>query len=75
MKWISIDKLGEYVKGNEMFVVKAFDVHLGKIVYTSDPWCVWVNDIDEFMRPDDFIRWPHLFMPTHFCLLPEEREE
>jgi hypothetical protein len=73
MKWISIDKLGEYVKGRQMFVVKAFDVvpferYPG--TYTSDPWCVWFEQ-----ERGTFERWPHLFMPTHFCLLPEEREE
>jgi hypothetical protein len=70
--WLTIDKLHEHVKGRQMFVVKAFDVlPLGERgpIYTSDPYCVWF-ELDRGV----FERWPHMFMPTHFCLLPEERE-
>jgi hypothetical protein len=87
--WLTIDKLHEHVKGREMqsdksscqsptvFVVIAMNVPYPfnpNYTYTTDPYCVWVNEVDEYMRPEEFIRWPHPFMPTHFCLLPEERE-
>jgi hypothetical protein len=48
---------------------KAFDVVLeGGYLYTTEPYCVWLED-------GGFIcsRWPHSFKPTHFCLLSEER--
>jgi hypothetical protein len=74
--WLTINKLHEHVKDREMFVVRAFDVFLhpkATAPYTSDPWCVWYDEmyIDDV---DKFVRWPHPFPPTHFCLLPEERE-
>jgi hypothetical protein len=77
MKWMAIDKLGEYVKGREMFVVKAFDVPLlnhSNVLYTTDPYCVFVYRMSDDLITSSFARWPHPFMPTHFCLLPEERE-
>jgi hypothetical protein len=78
MKWMTIDKLGEYVKGREMFVVKAFDVqypNIDSLIYTSDPWCTWRERVEQLCEDEYYFpRWPHPFMPTHFCLLPEERE-
>jgi hypothetical protein len=75
--WMTIDKLHEHVKGREMFVVRAFDVnvHGGSDGYTyiTDPYCVWYEPATSH-RTDKFVRWPHNFPPTHFCLLPRERE-
>jgi hypothetical protein len=68
--WLTIDKLHEYVKGRDMFVVRAFDVEVSKdYKYTTDPYCTWYDKYK-----DTFHRWPHEYLPTHFCLLPEERE-
>jgi hypothetical protein len=55
----------------EMFVVRAFDVcngFTGERRYTSDPYCVWRDD------KDDFARWPHNFAPTHWLPLPSAPE-
>jgi hypothetical protein len=72
--WMTIDKLFEHVKEREMFVAKAFDVQIKghNYPYTSDPWCVWVENWAGTLL---FSRWPHPFPPTHFCLLPTEKEE
>lgn len=51
-------------EGRELFVVRAFNVRVGDVLYTSDPWCVWR------CRDGGFARWPHEFAPTHWCLLP-----
>ena len=70
MKWLTIDKLHEHIKGREMFVVKAFDVDLDGIrgsQYTTDPYCTWHDE----QSSNKFPRWPHPFQPTHFCLLPK----
>ena len=69
MKWISIEELPEEYKNNrKMFVVIGINVELSSgYKYTSDPVCVWVDMIGEF------IRWPHkAFKPTHFCELPKQ---
>jgi hypothetical protein len=69
--WLTIDKLHDHVKGKEMFVVQAFGIVLegSSRIYTSDPYCTWLDA--DGNKP--FPRWPHSFMPTHFCLLPEEK--
>jgi hypothetical protein len=56
----------------EMFVVRAFsvcNVFTGGKPYTSDPWCVWLNDYGSFSR------WPHQFEPTHWMPLPKAPEQ
>jgi hypothetical protein len=71
--WMTIDKLHEYVKGRQMFVVRAFDVPTScdaRVLYTTDPYCTW---LDKVIGVYVFPRWPHPFPPTHFCLLPNER--
>ena len=53
--------------GRAMFVVQALDVcnsFTGNRPYTTDPYCVWPDDIC------DFARWPHPFPPTHWMPLP-----
>jgi hypothetical protein len=53
--------------GREMFVVRAFNVPvtISGPPYTSDPYCVWIDDTS-----GDFARWPHKFPPTHWIPLP-----
>lgn len=66
MKWQPIEEL-DIVKGDRtMFVVKSFGYVFPNtgVIYTSDPYCVWKEG-------DSFVRWPHYFSPTHFCMLPE----
>ncbi|MND47899.1 hypothetical protein D3C80_388050 [compost metagenome] len=64
--WKPMSELPEiYGRTNKMFVVKAFRVHVGGAIYTSDPYCVWIT------LGGKMPRWPHEFEPTHFCELPE----
>lgn len=73
--FVSTDRIAQYRPlselpkdmGKEMFVVIAIDVIVGTRKYTSDPYCVW-------REGEDFIRWPHKFDPTHFCLLPKTKD-
>ncbi len=64
-KWKPISKAPTNTKA--MFVVKAFNVKIGGVSYTSDPYCVWSEN-------GKFIRWPHPFSPTHYCELPTDIE-
>lgn len=43
----------------------------GSSPYTSDPYCGW--RIAEINYPESFARWPHRFLPTHFCELPSTK--
>jgi hypothetical protein len=53
-----------------MFVVQAFNVvRKGGHRYTSDPYCVWHNG------SEGFLRWPHDFQPTHWMPLPKPPTE
>lgn len=61
-KWQSIESAPKNRK--RMFVVIAKDIIVHGRNYTSDPYCVWVED-------GVFCRWPHKFLPTHWCELPE----
>lgn len=71
MLWLKIESLSDYWKNNKkMFVVKAIDIFpndFSPMKYTTDPYCVWMED-------GDFVRWPHPFPPTHYTILPEEVE-
>lgn len=64
MTWQPIDTAPKD-DSRKMFVVKAFDVLLIGGKYTSNPYCVWSDDKDEF------IGWPHKFDPTHWMPLPD----
>tara|TARA_R110000851_G_scaffold311988_1_gene472336 strand:- start:852 stop:1190 length:339 start_codon:yes stop_codon:yes gene_type:complete len=49
--------------GKKMFVAKAFDVEISETSnkkYTSDPYCVWQEEVGVFKR------WIHPFPPTHY---------
>ncbi len=62
--WLPIESLPEM--GRTMFVVKAINIYPTETtshVYNTDPYCVWKDG-------DKFVRWPHPFQPTHYCLLP-----
>jgi len=65
--WKPISELpATYGLTNKMFVVKAIKVSIGDgVVYTSDPYCVWIT------LGGKMPRWPHEFEPTHFCELPD----
>lgn len=69
MFWLKIENLPDHWKTDRgMFVVKAFDVfpnNQSPMKYTTDPYCVWMED-------GEFIRWPHSFPPTHYMVLAEE---
>lgn len=68
MKWQPIETAPK--DGKKMFVVIGFNVcngFTGGKPYTTDPWCVWVDD-------DGFAGWPHNFGPTHWMPLPKPPE-
>lgn len=69
--WLKIENLPDYYKTKPtMFVVKAFDVlpmQNSIYKYTSDPYCVWLEN-------GEYVRWPHPFPPTHYLELPVEKE-
>ena len=68
MNWIPIEALHpQYYETNQMFVVIAKDVEVvkGRNLYTSEPYCVWMESTGEVCS-----RWPHPFSPTHYCELP-----
>jgi hypothetical protein len=68
MKWLPIEELPKDIAMRVMFVVKGFCVKgYASGPYDTDPYCVWLSDDGE-----SFVRWPHQFAPTHFCLLPEK---
>ena len=71
MFWMKIENLPDlYKTSRRMFIVKAFSVfptEQSVMPYTTDPYCVWYEN-------GDFVRWPHKFTPTHYAILPEERE-
>jgi hypothetical protein len=65
MKWLPIATCPNS-KLDGMFVVIAIDIKPvsgASFTYTSDPYCVWYDD-------GYFVRWPHLYHPTHWCELP-----
>lgn len=68
MKWLPIEDIPVGM-GRKMFVVKAVGITpistMPDYKYTTGPWCVFMDD-------GEFVRWPHQYAPTHFCLLPEE---
>lgn len=54
-----------------MFVAIAIDAITrpgSTITYTTDPWCVWRNDLGTYSR------WPHSFPPTHYMELPPKEQ-
>ncbi len=67
MNWKALANLPlEFTIKKKMFVVIGINVPLKSgQVYTTDPYCVWVE------LNGTLSRWPHEFEPTHFCLLPE----
>ena len=67
MEWQKIETAPRNTQ--EMYVVRGFNVDMGGYYYTTDPWCVWHNDID------GFVRWPHSFEPTHWMPLPDPPKE
>lgn len=71
MFWYEISHLPTmYIDNRVMFVVKAFNVFptdTAIFKYTSDPYCVWIEN-------GKFVRWPHPFPPTHYAVLPDEVE-
>lgn len=69
MKWQPIETAPTDTK--TMFVVRAFDIKPFPEytdLYTTDPYCIWVED-------GEFVRWPHRFPPTHWMPLPPKPEE
>lgn len=66
MKYRPISQLPETYKSEKrMFVVIGIGVPMGSNRnYTTDPYCVWLNEDGTFSR------WPHDFEPTHFMELP-----
>ena len=67
-----IENLPEvYNTGRKMFVVRAIDIIppgcSGLSLYTTDAYCVWLEN-------GEYARWPHPFPPTHFSKLPTEKE-
>lgn len=68
--WKPIENLPPYYnRSPKMFVVIAKDVEIyNGQRYTTDPYCVWLNEGDICHR------WPHLFQPTHYCELPSNFE-
>lgn len=63
-RWIPISQLPDTYKSEKrMFVVIGINVPKGR-KYTTDPYCVWLNEDGTFSR------WPHDFEPTHFMELP-----
>lgn len=68
-RWLKLD-FNNLPEDKKMFVVKAINVlpHEDSLnVYTSDEYCVWLQN-------GEFKRWPHSFKPTHYLMLPEEYE-
>ena len=69
--WKKIENLPEeYQDSTKMFVVKAIDILpcvYSHSNYTSDPYTVWRMN-------GEYHRWPHEFLPTHYCELPDEVE-
>ena len=64
MKWQPIETAPR--DGKTIFVAIAIGIKVGSTEnYTTDPWCVWHGTDDEY------VRWPHRFLPTHWMPLPE----
>jgi hypothetical protein len=64
-EWLPIETAPK--EGRTMFVVRGFDVtnpNCGAHHYTTDPYCVWPG------YGGGWVRWPHVFPPTHWMPLP-----
>jgi hypothetical protein len=68
MNWKPIETAPKDSSSKKMFVVIAFNAKIrSDYHYDSDPYCVWRGFRGEF------VRWPHVFEPTHWVPLPEDK--
>ncbi len=65
MIWLPIETAPLATIPNKMFAVIADTITPSGIPYRSDPYYVWRD------KYNNFVRWPHPFPPTHWHPFPE----